>query len=452
MKKLINELKYLFLRIFVFIDKKIILPITKLLVIIKKSINNDSKRFEKLATKKTSLLFISLILALCVFFLVDSRSIAMIETSAEVLYNQKLDIQYNEEAYVLEGIPDTVDITLIGRKSDLYLAKQIPDHEITLDLSGLKPGTHKVSLKYKRVLASINYKLDPSVVTVTIYPKVSEIRSINIDLLNRDNLDSKLIIKKTEADRDDVIIKGSEAKLSQVATVKALVDINNLLNPEVGETEFRDIPLIAYDQTGNVIDVEIVPSKINAKITITSPSKVVPIRIVPVGTVAFGKAISTIGSDVTEVTIYGEEHVLASINNIAVEIDVEGLKGSKQYNTTLKKPVGIRHMSTSIANINVTLGEEETREFDNINIEYQNLGANYTVNAKSLSDRSVTVIVKGVYSVLDDLDPNSIRAYVDLKGYGAGEHEVDVYVERTDLRVTYLPKVKKVTLVIKIKR
>ena len=452
MKKLINELKYLFLRIFSFIDKKIVLPITKLLVVVKKSINNDSKRFEKLATKKTSLLFISLVLALCVFFLVDSRSIAMIETSAEVLYNQKLDIQYNEEAYVLEGIPDTVDITLIGRKSDLYLAKQIPDHEITLDLSGLKPGTHKVSLKYKRVLASINYKLDPSVVTVTIYPKVSEVRSINIDLLNRDNLDSKLIIKKTEADRDDVIIKGSEARLNQVSTVKALVDINNIVNAEVGETEFKDIPLIAYDQTGNVIDVEIVPSKINAKITITSPSKVVPIKIVPVGTVAFGKAISTIASDVTEVTVYGEEQALASINNIEVEIDVDGLKENKQYNTTLKKPVGIRHMSTSIANINITLGEEETREFDNINIEYQNLGANYTVNAKSLSDRSVTVIVKGVYSVLDDLDPNLIRAYVDLKGYGAGEHEVDVYIERTDLRVTYLPKVKKVTLVIKIKR
>lgn len=450
MKKIINQLQkilHLFLSI---IDRKIVLPISKLSVMIRKSITTDSKRFEKLFAKKSSLLFISLVLALLVFFLIDSKSIAMLETSAEVLYNQKLDVQYNEEAYVLEGVPKTVDITLIGRKSDLYLAKQIPNHEITLDLTGLKPGIHKVTLKYKRVLASINYKLDPSVVTVTIHSKVSEIRTINIDLLNRDNLDNKLIIEKVEADCNDIIIKGSKDTLKQVATVKALVDIDNIANPEVGVIEFKDIPLIAYDQSGNVINVEIVPAKINTSITIASPQKTVPLRIIPVGIIAFGKAINTINSDVSEVTIYGEKDILDEINNIPVEIDVNDLKENKVYNVTIKRPIGIRYMNNSFANINVTLGNEITREFDDIGIEYQNLGSNYTVNAKSIPDRSITVIVKGVDSVINNLDANMIRAYVDLKGYGPGEHEVDVQIERTDLRVIYLPKVKKVTLIVKI--
>lgn len=452
MKRKFKKLQSFVYKISVIFDKKIILPITKFFVLFKNNFISDSKWFERIINRRNSLLFISLVLALTVFFLIDSRSIAMLETSAEVLYNQKLDVQYNEEAYVLEGVPETVDITLIGRKSDLYLAKQIPDHEITLDLSGLKPGTHKVALKYKRVLASINYKLDPSVVTVTIYPKVSEVRTVAVDLLNQDNLDPKLIIKQIETDHDDAIIKGSEAKLKQVATIKALVDVNNLVNPDVGTIEIKDIPLIAYDQSGNVIDIEIVPSKINANITIASPNKTVPIRIIPVGTITFGKAISSIESDVNQVTIYGEEDILSNINNIAVEIDVDGLKENKQYNVTIKKPSGIRYMNVSVANIKVVLGDEVTREFENINIEYQNLNEKYTVNAKSESDRTVTVIVKGVSTVLDNIDPSTIRAYVDLKGYGAGEHEVDVYVERSDLRVTYLPKVKKVTLVIKVKK
>lgn len=452
MKRIINHLQRIFHLIFMIIDKKIVLPISKASLIIRKSITTDSKRFEKLFSKKSSLLFISLVLALLVFFLIDSKSIAMLETSAEVLYNQKLDVQYNEEAYVLEGVPKTVDITLIGRKSDLYLAKQIPDHEITLDLTGLKPGIHRVTLKYKRVLASINYKLDPSVVTVTIHSKVSEIRTINIDLLNRDNLDSKLIIDKIEADCNDVFIKGSEVTLKQVATVKALVDVDNIVNPDVGVIEFKDIPLIAYDQSGNVINVEIVPAKINTSITITSPHKTVPLRIIPIGTIAFGKAINTINSDINEVTIYGEEAVLDGINNIPVEIDVDGLKEDKLYNVTIKKPIGIRYMNNSIANIKVALGEEVTREFDNVGIEYQNLESNYTVNAKRVNDRSLTVIVKGVDSVINNLDSNMIRAYVDLKGYGPGEHEVDVQIERSDLRVIYLPKVKKATLIIKVER
>jgi YbbR domain-containing protein len=452
MKKMLNTIKYLILNIVRFIDRKIIIPITRLLLVIRDNINSDSRRFEKLLSKKNSLLFISLIMSLSVFFVVDSKSVAMLETSAEILYNQKIDIQYNEEAYVLEGVPKTVDIVLVGRRSDLYLARQIPSHEITLDLSGLKPGIHQVELKYKRVLASINYKLDPSVVTVTIHPKVSEVRTINVDLLNIDKLDPKLIIKRAETERDDVIIKGSEARLKKVSTVKALLNIDNLVNPEVGETEFKDIPLIAYDQNGNVIDVEIVPSRINANITIASPNKVVPIRVIPVGNVTFGKAISNIGVDVKEVTIYGDEAILAGITNIPIEIDVEGLKANRQYNVNIKKPVGVRHISASIANINVSVEDEITREFEDIGIEYQNLADHLSVNAKTENDRTVTVIVKGVKSVLDDIDPNSIRVYVDLKGYGPGEHEIDVIVERTDLRVTYLPKIKRVTLVIRAAR
>ena len=65
--------------------------------------------------------------------------------SAEVLYNQKITALYNKESYVIEGLPETVDITLIGRRSDLYLAKQYPTDEVVIDLRNLKQGTHTVA-------------------------------------------------------------------------------------------------------------------------------------------------------------------------------------------------------------------------------------------------------------------------------------------------------------------
>ena len=46
--------------------------------------------------------------------------------------------EYNEEAYVIEGLPETVDITLIGRSSDIYLAKQYPTNEVSVDLRDFK--------------------------------------------------------------------------------------------------------------------------------------------------------------------------------------------------------------------------------------------------------------------------------------------------------------------------
>ncbi len=451
MKKIIKKINNFINKIIYLIDKKVIIPITKFFVTIKENLNNDNKKFEKFINRKSSLLFITLILAISVFIAVDSKTIAMLETSAEVLYSQPVEIIYNEEAYVLEGSPETVDITLIGRRSDLYLAKQIPDHEITIDLSGLKPGTHKVPLKYKRFLSSINYKLDPSVATISILPKVSEVRTIDVDLLNRDHLDSKLIIKRSEINRDEVIIKGSEKKLNEVATVKALIDIDDIVDPAVGEIELKDLPLIAYDQSGDIIDVEIVPAKVNAIVIISSPNKIVPIKIIPNGELTFGKAISTISSSVNEVTIYSDEETLEEINNVTLNIDVDGLKEDKEYNITLEKPIGVRYMDVGVVNITVVIENEVTREFENVNIEYRNLGEEYSVNAKTEKDRTVTVVVKGVLSVLDEIDNETIIAYVDLKGYDVGEHEVDVIVEKTDVKITYVPKTKKVTLVIKEK-
>lgn len=67
------------------IDKYIIVPITKFFLWISDKLKTNSKSFEKLLSKKSSLVFISLILALSLFFFVDTKSIMLLETSAEVI-------------------------------------------------------------------------------------------------------------------------------------------------------------------------------------------------------------------------------------------------------------------------------------------------------------------------------------------------------------------------------
>lgn len=76
--------------------------------------------------------------------------------------------------------------------------------------------------------------------------------------------------------------------LDKVATVKALVNLEKLeLN--IGTATLKDIPLVAYDENGNKLDVEIVPGTIDATLEISSPSKEVPLRVVPTGNVVLGK-------------------------------------------------------------------------------------------------------------------------------------------------------------------
>lgn len=448
MSKIVKLIRNLFRNIARFFDKKVVLPITKFFVGISNKFKGNGRSFEKIITRKPGLIIVSLLTALGVFIIADTKSTSLIETSAEVLYDQPISATYNEEAYVVEGLPKTVDITLIGRKSDVYLAKQLPTNDITVDLTGLTPGVHKVNLKYKKALSSVEYKLDPSVATIVIYEKVSLEKEINYEIINKDKIDSKLMVEDVSLSADKVYVKANEAKLKEVASVKALIDLKNLVDPNVGEQELKDVKLVAYDSNGKKINVEIVPSKITAVVKITSPQKEVPIRVIPKNydKIVFGKAISSITTDVSKITIYGDAAKLDKISYIPVYVDVADLKDDKKYSITIERPSGVRAISESSVNVNVTLGEETSKEIDNIYLEYENLSDGLTVQAVDLNSTKVTVSVKGVQSVLSNLDPTTIKAYVNLKGLGVGEHEIPVKVVGSDPKIKYSSKTTKITL------
>lgn len=447
MKKIIKQIGKFFHHIGLFFDKWLITPITKLILVIMNYFKDNSKNFDKFAGKKSTLLVISLILAAATFVIVDQESNVMIDQYAEVLYNQQVTAVYNEELYVVEGLPKTVDITLVGQRRHIFLAKQSPSKGVSVDLTGLKPGNHKVTLKYTQRLKSLDYRLDPSTVTVTIYEKVSDTRSLTYDVLHKDSLDKKLYISDVELDRTDVIIKGAEYKLEQVASVKALVDVNEIPNPKAGEIELKDVPLVAYDTDGRILsDVEIVPKTVKAKITITSPSKEVPIKVVPDGDLAFGKSIKSMELSTSTVMVYGEQDVIDKIEQLEVTIDTEGLDENKEYHVTLKKPKGITELSTKTLTIKVVLDNSISKEFENLSIQFRNLGANYKVQALTDDDRQVTVVVSGSEDVVNKVEASSIKPYIDLKDYGVGEHEVTVKVTGDDLKLSYESKTKKVKI------
>lgn len=452
MKKTINNgnnkiIKFI-RKIVTFFDKWVITPITKLIMIVTDFIKDNSHNVERFIANKQTLIVISLICALIMFFIVDQKSNLLIDRSADILYGQKVTAIYDSGAYVVEGLPKTIDITLVGRKNDIYLAKQYPAKEVSVDLRGLKPGSHRVNLKYKQAISSIDYKLDPSAVTVVIYEKISETRELTADVLHKDSLDSKLNISSIELSRNDVIIKGAAYKLKQVATVKALVDINNISSQKAGVVTLESVPLVAYDSTGNIVDVEIVPSSVDAKVTITSPSKELPIKIVPKGDLAFGKSIKSLTSSIGTIVVYGDENTVNSMEYFPVEINVKDLDKDKKFNVNLKKPAGIRELSTKTIVVDLALDDLVTREIEDVMIVTKNLGAGYTVNALGEEYIKITVVVKGSKSVVDTITPSSINAYIDLSGYTEGQHEVDIKVSGDDLRVKYAPKIKKAKVII----
>lgn len=446
MKKVMKFLSSIFSPIHKLIDKLIVFPISKLVLFISNKMDKPSKKVESWLSKTNTLLFISLIMAIAIFIVIDQKKLEYSESSAEVITSREVNLLYDEDNYVVEGIPASVDITLIGNKVDLYIAKQSPVNAVTMDLWGLKPGTHKVDIKYDKISDGIKYNVNPSVATVIIYEKVTASKTLAIDLLNQDSLDQQYIIEKVNSELDSVIIKGASYKTDQVAIVKALVDIKSLPKFELGKSFKVSSLLKAYDEAGNVVDVEISPAKADVEILISSSSKEVPIKVEPKNKVIYNKGISNIvinGNKENSVKIYGPAEVLAGIEYIPVEIDVADLTESTQFKVELPKPNGVKYMSLDNITIDVTLSDDiKNTQIDDVGISYINLASGLGVTPVDVD--SVDIKLKGVTTVVEGITNSDVTAYVDLANLGVGTHEVQVFVTGDDSRVEYSSSILKI--------
>lgn len=420
-------------------DKHIVLPITRLILKITKIFDKSSHRFEAILAKQTTLLFLSLLLSIALFVIVDQKILVFNNSSAEMFKDQKVEVIYNEERFVLEGIPETVDITLIGSKADLYFAKQSQSkHNVKVDLSDIKePGTYKVDLNYdgtqsKKIESSVN----PSQATVIVYLKESENRSLSYNVINTDHLDNTIDIDKVELNIDQVVISGARYKIDQVATVEALIDVDKLPSTNVGKQTLDEITLKAYDASGNIVDVEINHSeKIKAEVTLSSSSKEVPLNLVLKNDMPFGKAISGYTFSKDTVMAYGSSETLSNLEKNGINIEFDAGKLDKNYSGTVEIPIpsGVKKLDVNsvLLNINVTNSVTSTKNL-NLKITALNVPSGYTAGAESSQDSEVLVKPTCAENICNSLKEADIEAYVDLSEYaksGPGTYEVPVQIK-----------------------
>ena len=434
-----------FKKIYNFIDKCIVVPISRAVYYLSKKFKKNQGKLDKILNRPHFLIYLSLIIAVALFLLIDSKVISLVETEAEVIANVPVVVKYNEEAYVVEGVPETVDITITGRKSDIYLAKQLGEYEVILDLSDYTPSDtpYKVYFTYSKSIDSLSYQLSPEYVQVTIKNKESQVMPISYDLLNVDALDSRLSVESVSLDKSEVVVKGGSDALAEIASVKALIDLAQQDFTEAGTYDVDNIELAAYDSHGNRLDnIEIVPETISATVVLESYSRTVPISVETTGELVTGKAIASIlinNNTNYSITIYGDKEEIDNIDSVPVTINVDG-RGNEStwtYDVNIRKPNGVREMSVETVEITATFGEEQQTTIDISNdIKEMNLTDGLRVNI--LNGEEITVQVKGVASVLENIENEAINAYIDLSGYTAGDYEVEVKIENNNPLLTYV--------------
>ncbi len=442
-KKIGKILYAIFESIYGVIDKIIIMPISRLVYNLNKKSNSSNSIFTRLINRPQFLIVLSLIFAVICFLLIDNKVISLVNNDAENIENVPVTLIYNNEAFVVENVPESIDITITGRKSDVYLAKQMGEFKVELNLSKYtEAGSYKAYFTYSKNINSVKYLLNPSYLTVNIKDKVSEVKSVVYDIVGSDDLDPKLSVEKVDLDSSEVVVKGSQETLDKISSIKALINVADKTYTEAGTYELTNIPLVAYDNNGEIIkNVEIVPKTLTGNLVLNSYKTTVPVTVTTIGNLVAGKAISSItinNSANFSVDVYGDSEAIKNITSIPVQVLVDGLgtENSVKKEAAIRRTTGVRYLSIKNVTVTIAFGNEEQKTLEIDSITQRNLADGYSATITSTDKTPVQV--KGVLSNIEAIEAKDVNAYVDLSGLGEGTHDVEVKIDNNNPLVNYV--------------
>ena len=390
---------------------------------------------------------VALLLAVFVYAIInigDSAS-SLFETKQVYTFKaQTVNVLVNEETYEVSGLPETVDVQLLGDINDLQMVRQQNSLSVVADLRQLGEGRSDVELEVQNIPSRLEVIIEPGTVSVELKKKQTQTYALGYDFVNQSEMDATYDLGTPEFDEDTVTVRASEDTLNRVSYVKALIDVSGVTS------DFEtDAPLAAYDENGDRLEVDIIPSTMHVSISVTQPKKTVPIEVVQVGTMEEGLAISTCTLSDEEITLYAKQSVLDQIDHIEISLPVSNITSDRTLEMPITLPQGVTQASLSSVSVSVTVGERTSATFSDVQVRLINQEAEIDGMPITLDPRTVSVTVSGSEEMLQNITKEDIMVTADLKGItAAGERQLTLSVSGTNRLVEYRLETSEVTVTV----
>ncbi len=239
-------------------------------------------------------------------------------------------------------------------------------------------------------------------------------------------------IESAVADPKKITITGPESILSQIAVVKAKVDISG-----AEENIATNSKIVLLDKDGNEISQDRLTlnrTSVAVDVTVTM-GKSVPLKFVTNGTPADGYRFKEAECSTSSVKLVGSSEALAGISELEItgsQMNIAGAYSNVTASVDLSKflPDGVTLASDQIKQISVTLViEGKTAKAFAVpvkNITVKNLQSNYQLDFNA---DTVTVNLLGFEDDFADISPDDITGTIDASSLGAGTQSVVVSID-----------------------
>ncbi|GKQ42999.1 hypothetical protein RD055328_09220 [Companilactobacillus sp. RD055328] len=318
---------------------------------------------------KYTYLLVSLVIAIWLFISVsapgslstrDATSKQIRETSTKVVTVKDVALQpiVDNDKYFVTGYPSTVDVELTGTTSLVETTQKTKNFRVSLDLTGLDIGKHKVELKVTGLNKAIKYKVKPQYVNVNIQRKVERVFPIQI-AFDENVIKSGYKVGRATANPDTVKVSGAKSEVNKVVQVVASVDIAKDVRSDVD----KEALLQALDKDGKIVNVVLDPQTTHVTIPITVPSKKVTLKTKQTGTALEGYEYS-LKLSTNSAVVYGDEDTIESLSELEIPVDITDIKETTTKKITLAKVFEKQIWEASPKTVEVTITVTKNSDSD----------------------------------------------------------------------------------------
>ena len=376
----------------------------------------------------------SLIIAVIIYIAVNGNNSNNVPVSqASQITGIPVQVIYNSEIYEITGVPEKADVIVMGDMTDITLQKSQVNSKLTADLSGLTEGTYTVKLTPTNFISRLSVNvIDAPSITVTIKKKTSTRFNISYEFINTNAMDKIYTLSRPTFDTTEVLIRASQDTIDSIAYVKALIDVSG-----VTDTFTRDARIVAYNQSGEMVECDRFPEYVSSTVVVTGPNKSVPIIVRPVGNLPEGLAIDKITLDYSTVTLYGTEAVLDEIDGIFIDLDISSISKNTIFSTALTAPSGISKMSVTRVNMEIVVGPAVSKVIEKVETQFVNNTSTYVFAPVNSSDVYMNILVTGTQANIDSVNATNVFPELDLSNIQPGNMSVPIRVTGNNKYVTY---------------
>ena len=339
------------------------------------------------------------------------------------LSNVPVVANYNSDTFEISGLQETVDVVVSGDATSVNNSTGA-DAYVIADLEGLAEGTHEIKLSGEGFGPNVTVAIDPSNVTVTLKKKTTAQFDISYDYIHMDQLENIYSVGVPEFESTKVNVRASEDTLNTIAFIKALIDVSNQV-----DSFDQNAKLVAYDENGNPVEADIIPSTVRVHVEVSSPNKTVPIEVQITGEVPDNKAIESITADQQSVIIYGNENVLREIDKVVVTLNASTITKDATILRPIVLPTGVNSSNINQITLNIVVSDLQTKRVTDVPINYINNVHNFKASQPN-NKTTTTVIVSGTADNIANVQADTINVYIDMIDAVPGLQEFQLYVDQ----------------------